>query len=262
MNSLQNFNYNGQLIQRRDDGFVNLTQMCQANGKQINDFFRLKSTKEYLSALELETGIPVNQLQQVFQGSSVVGGGSWGHPLVALRLAQWISPRFAVWCDAHIFNLMATGQTSLAIDPIEEMKLKIELARLETQKSQNDLALLNLRNTIVSTCPEPVQQKILGFQIVEKVEYRDRLIVGGQTVNNGNCLTKTQLCQRYNLLTKNGSPNYRKLNALLSEIGMDTDHEAWEMSASLQENYQFKRDYLPQLDHLIVYGDRQLNLGE
>lgn len=257
MNSLQNFNYNGQVIQRRGDGFINASQMCFANGKLLADWNRLKATKAYVEALSEAMGIPTGELLNVQNGNQ-----TWVHPSLAINLARWISPRFAVWCDAHIFNLMATGQTSLAIDPIEEMKLKIELARLETQKSQNDLALLNLRNTIVSTCPEPVQQKILGFQIVEKVEYRDRLIVGGQTVNNGNCLTKTQLCQRYNLLTKNGSPNYRKLNALLSEIGMDTDHEAWEMSASLQENYQFKRDYLPQLDHLIVYGDRQLNLGE
>ncbi len=116
MNTLQNFDYNGKLIQRRADGFVNLTQMCKANKKQINDFFRLKATKEYFDALELETGIPVNQLQQVIQGSSEFGGGSWGHPLVALRLAQWISPSFAVWCDAHIFNLLENGVTDLFVD--------------------------------------------------------------------------------------------------------------------------------------------------
>jgi hypothetical protein len=261
MNSLQNFDYNGQLIQRRDDGFVNLTQMCQANGKQINDFFRLKSTKEYLTALESETGITVTQLYQVFQGGNG-SQGTWGHPLVALRLAQWISPKFAVWCDAHIFNLMATGQTSLAINPIEEMRLKIELAKLETQKSQTDLALINLRNTIVQTCPEPVQQKILGFQTVEKIEYRDRVIAGGRVINDGNTVTKTDLCHRYKFLTKNGSPNYRQLNAVLDDIGMDTDHPAWEMSASIKENYQFNRDYLRQLDDAIIYGDRQLNLGE
>jgi hypothetical protein len=257
MNSLQNFDYNGQLIQRRDDGFVNLTQMCQANGKRIDHWKDLKATKAYIRAL-----------QDNYPGSRVVyseeglGGGTWGHPSLAINLARWINANFAVWCDAHIFNLMATGQTSLAINPIEEMRLKIELAKLETQKSQTDLALINLRNTIVQTCPEPVQQKILGFQTVEKVEYRDRVIANGRVINDGNTVTKTDLCHRYKFLTKNGSPNYRQLNAVLDDIGMDTDHQAWEMSASIKENYQFNRNYLRQLDDAIIYGDRQLNLGE
>lgn len=259
---IQDFNYNGQIIQRRGDGFVNLTQMCQANGKQINDFFRLKSTKEYLSALEEETGIPVNQLQQVFQGSGSFGGGSWGHPLVALRLAQWISPKFAVWCDAHIFNLMVSGQTSLDINPIEEMKLKIELARLEAQRSDTDLKILQFRSTITRTCPEPLQQKILGYQVIEKVEYRDRVIANNQVINNGETLNKTELCRRYDILTKNGKPDYRRLNAILEHNGISELSDAWEMSAVIQENYQFKREYLPMLDNLMIEGDRQLYFGE
>lgn len=48
---LQNFNYNGTVIQRRDDGFVSLTQMCQANGKRIDNWLRLKQTQEYIDAL-------------------------------------------------------------------------------------------------------------------------------------------------------------------------------------------------------------------
>lgn len=258
MNSLQNFDYNGQLIQRRADGFVNLTQMCQANKKQINDFFRLKSTKEYLAALESETGIPVTELYQGFQGGNS-SQGTWGHPLVALRMAQWISPQFAVWCDAHIFNLMSTGKTSLDIDPIEEMKLKIELARLENQKVQADLALTNLRYTITQTCPEPVQQKILGYQLVEKVEYRDRIIQNESVINDGNTLNKTELCRRYGIMTKNNKPDFKRLNVMLERFNIE---EAWEMSAYIQESYQFKREYLPQLDDFIYYGNRQLNIGE
>lgn len=257
MNSLQNFDYNGQLIQRREDGFVNLTQMCQANGKRIDNWLRLKQTQDYIEAL-------VQSLTSEVLDSGRGGdhSGTWAHPSLAINLARWISPQFAVWCDAHIFNLMASGQTSLAIDPVQEMQLKIELARLEDRKMANELALVNLRNTIVQTCPEPVQQKILGFQVVEKVEYRDRVIAGGRMINDGNTVTKTELCHRYKFLTKNGSPNYRQLNAMLNAIGMDSEHEAWELSASIKENYQLKRDYLRQLDDLIIYGDRQLNLGE
>jgi len=122
---LQNFNYNGTVIQRRDDGFVNLTQMTQANGKRLDNWMRLKSTQSYLETL-------ANSLtSEVVKSEEGANGGTWGHPSVAINLARWLSDEFAVWCDAHIFNLMASGSTSLDIDPIEEMKLKIELAKLE-----------------------------------------------------------------------------------------------------------------------------------
>ena len=254
MNSLQNFDYNGQLIQRRADGFVNLTQMCQANGKRLDHFLKANKTKGYIDAL-------TQSLQMGVLDSDRGGNhsGTWGHPSLAINLARWISPQFAVWCDAHIFNLMTTGQTSLDIDPIEEMKLKIELARLENQKSQADLALTNLRYTITQTCPEPVQQKILGYQLVEKVEYRDRIIQNESVINDGSTLNKTELCRRYGIMTKNNKPDFKRLNVMLERFNIE---EAWEMSAYIQESYQFKREYLPQLDDFIYYGNRQLNIGE
>lgn len=254
MNSLQNFDYNGQLIQRRADGFVNLTQMCKANGKRLDKWSKALGTKAYIEALQAnspQTG--------VIEATAGAGGGTWGHPSLAINLARWISPQFAVWCDAHIFNLMSTGKTSLDIDPIEEMKLKIELARLESQKAQADLALTDLRYTITQTCPEPVQQKILGYQLVEKVEYRDRIIQNESVINDGNTLNKTELCRRYGIMTKNNKPDFKRLNVMLERFNTE---EAWEMSAYIQESYQFKREYLPQLDDFIYYGNRQLNIGE
>lgn len=256
---LQNFDYNGRVISRRNDGFINLTQMCQANGKQINDFFRLKSTKEYLEALETETGIPVTGLYQVFQGGTQ-NQGTWGHPMVALRLAQWISPAFAVWCDAHIFNLMSTGSTSLEIDPIEEMKLKIELARLERDKADIDNKSLNLRHIVVSTCPDHIQQRILGYTEIKQIEYRDRVYHDDQLIRDGSTLNKTQLCKRYKILTRNGSPDYRKLNKMLENVHLPS--EAWKLTAAIQENTELHCEYLPELDRLIFDADRQMFLGE
>jgi len=173
MDSLQTFDYNGTVIQRRYDGFVNLTQMCQANRKRLTHWLNLKSTQDYIQFITAEDGITASDVIEVIQGSSVQG--TWGHPELAIDLAKWISNEFRRWCNAHIFNLMSTGRTSLEIDPIEEMKLRVELASLENQKAANELAILNLRNTIVLTCPEPVQQKILGYQVVEKIEVIERI---------------------------------------------------------------------------------------
>ena len=61
--------YKNQVIEQRDsDGYVNGTAMCQANGKKINDWLRLSSTKAYINELSLVTGIPASELVQVIQG--------------------------------------------------------------------------------------------------------------------------------------------------------------------------------------------------
>jgi hypothetical protein len=151
MTSLQNFDYNGQLIQRRNDGFVNLTQMCQANGARLDNWFRLKGTKSYLATLS-------NSLtSEVVYTEEGINGGTWGHPSVAINLARWLSDDFAVWCDSHIFNLMATGQTSLV--PTQEPTVPktyaqalLEAGRLalELEKAQAEKALLEEQNEQLS----------------------------------------------------------------------------------------------------------------
>ena len=87
---LQHFNYNGSVIQRRDDGFVSLTQMCLANGKRLDNWLRLKGTQSYLETL-------ANSLSsEVVYSEEGVNGGTWGHPSVAINLARWLSDEFAV----------------------------------------------------------------------------------------------------------------------------------------------------------------------
>lgn len=74
--SLTVFNYNGSVISRREDGFINLTQMCQANGKRIDHWKELKATQSYIS-----------ELQENYPGSRVVyaEGGASGGTLIKYR---------------------------------------------------------------------------------------------------------------------------------------------------------------------------------
>lgn len=101
--------YNGTPISvRQSDQYINATAMCKATGKQWNDYFRLDSTGEFLDALEEQTGIPVCDLVV-----SVKGQGTWVHRRVAIHLAQWCSPEFAVWVTGRIEELLLTGSTSV-----------------------------------------------------------------------------------------------------------------------------------------------------
>jgi phage regulator Rha-like protein len=48
-------------------------------------------------------------------------------------------------------------------DRIRELELQIQLAQAEAQKAIAEKTVLDTRHLIVSTCPEPIQQKILGY---------------------------------------------------------------------------------------------------
>ena len=81
--------------QRASDGFINATAMCQAAGKLWGHYRALQSTEEFLSFLSADIGIPISGLVVTLKGGSGPQG-TWVHPDVAVSLAQWCSPKFAV----------------------------------------------------------------------------------------------------------------------------------------------------------------------
>ena len=100
--------WNGTAIQRRDaDGYVNATAMCKANGKHLPHYLANDRTRQYLQALAGSVGIPTDLMVQ-----SVVTGpndqrGTWVHPRVAVDMARWLAPVFAVWMDGWFLESMA-----------------------------------------------------------------------------------------------------------------------------------------------------------
>lgn len=67
------------LIQRRNDGFVSLAQMCRANGKRLNHFMKAKKTKSYIDALAHSLQMGVVDAEEGGDHS-----GTWRHPSLAI----------------------------------------------------------------------------------------------------------------------------------------------------------------------------------
>ena len=120
--------WNDRVIRIRRDRYVSLTDMAQAVGKLFADWSRLKSTKSYLATLSRSMGVPIDSLVQVNESEgSNEDRGTWGHPKVAIRFAQWCSDEFAVQVDVWIDELITTGNVSLLESspsvPISEIEL-------------------------------------------------------------------------------------------------------------------------------------------
>ena len=143
---------------------------------------------------------------------------------------------------------------------IRELELRLQLAQAEMQKALAEKSVLDTRHLIVATCPEPMQQKILWFEVVKEIEYRDRIIQDNQIINDGSTVNKTALCKRYGFMTKSGNPDYAKLKKHLESLKIP-DY-AWENVPSVRDNQELRRDYLDVLDKMIMDDSRQLWFGE
>ena len=98
---------------RAGDDYVNATAMCKAHGKLFADYRRLGRTQANLEVLSTDIGIPIALLVQSRATGPYAERGTWVHPLVALNLAQWCSPKFAVWVAGLIYDAMK-GQSPVA----------------------------------------------------------------------------------------------------------------------------------------------------
>lgn len=135
--AIQRFEYQGNAITfNTGDGImVNATEMAKSFGKRVNDWLRLAATREFLKALadyrgNSKAGIPaLAENQHVTEGDGeplqahptdfvkvVHGGkngkhGTWFHEDVAMEFARWLSPKFAIWTNDRIKELVTRGHT-------------------------------------------------------------------------------------------------------------------------------------------------------
>jgi hypothetical protein len=103
--------WQGTAIQRRDaDGFVNATAMCQANGRRWAKYAESERAREYMQALAAVVPNSDFGIVQAQRGGIAGGGGTWVHPSLAIDLARWISPAFAVWMDGWFLESLTRPQ--------------------------------------------------------------------------------------------------------------------------------------------------------
>jgi KilA-N domain len=144
MTKLVKAEYEGITVSFHDDGWFNATCVATPYGKEPVQWLRQRETLEYMAALLKragKTGI-VTELNEIKdldgkssasrarllalakktgfvvtkQGSLQNGGGTWLHPKLAVRFAQWANADFAVWCDEQIEAILHEKKADLIDD--------------------------------------------------------------------------------------------------------------------------------------------------
>lgn len=185
--------FNDRLIRiRQSDRYVSGTDMAQACGKLFGHWNTLKSTTEYLQALESVIGIPITELVQVLQGGVPENQGTWLHPKVALRFAQWCSAKFAVQVDCWIDELLTTGKVELESENLKTLQQTEVILDKQIKLGEQQLRLAELQNTMLTLHGAPTVLALAGKEdqvvevekpVIEVIDKRYNVKFKGQTTS-------------------------------------------------------------------------------
>ena len=176
--SIKTLSFGSTAVSFRQDGYLNATAIATHFGKQPRDYLKTEQTQQYIAALaeylSSKTKVLVEENQLVVVKNGGNARGTWLHPKLAIHFARWLDPRFAVWCDEQIEQILSG---SLKSQTTTDQR---------TPLRQAVSALVGARGIDYSTAYKMVHQRFAVNSIDEipadvlpaAVEYVHRLTVG------------------------------------------------------------------------------------
>lgn len=151
---------NNHIEQRLLDGYINATALCKACGKNLSDYVRLKSTTDFFNELSSDMGFPISALIQIVRGGDPRFQGTWVHPQVAIHLAQWASPKFAVAVSKWVFEWMQGNIKT-------QGNLPYHLRRYMLNRRKIPHGYFSMFNEIVTALIAPLEEQ--GYTLPDKL---------------------------------------------------------------------------------------------
>ena len=96
--------------QRTKDGMFNATELLRqwnsstGEKKEVTKFFENSNTKEFISALISEEKL--NTQNSAYLKTRGKNGGTWMHPILFIKFAMWLNPRFEVQVIKFVYDQM------------------------------------------------------------------------------------------------------------------------------------------------------------
>lgn len=101
---------NFDISQRTKDGMFNATALAKQwsitnNRKDVSDFLSLKSTKEFILALQNDENADTRNVVSVTRGGNdKKNQGTWMSPLLFIDFAMWLNPSFKVQVLKFVYD--------------------------------------------------------------------------------------------------------------------------------------------------------------
>ena len=114
----QLFNGNTITFAKRDDNggiMINATEMAKSfgHGKEPSFWLNTQQARNMINEISVTRNLDTADLVIVKQGGNPQEQGTWLQEDVALVFAQWLSPKFYLWCNDRIKGLLTKGSTTI-----------------------------------------------------------------------------------------------------------------------------------------------------
>lgn len=204
--------YNGVAITfaKKDNSrsvMVNLTEMAKAfPDKNLSHIVNSKEMQEYITELtEIQNCSSADLLIVSKGGNDLSKQGTWGHRLIALRVAQKLSPKFAVWVDDRIEELLTTGVSTINNDDETILNaINILQKRLEESKAKQK----ELENKVEQDKPKVLFADTVSSSSTSILIGELAKLIAQKGVNIGQNRLFEWLRQKGYLCNRNGNKNY------------------------------------------------------
>ena len=137
--------------QRVNDGYVNATELCKYSGKKFSHYYARPETKEFLQVLSSDAHISASELVCIIKGGDYRLQGTWVHPQVAIHLAQWLSPLFAVKVSKLVFDWFYGN--------IPKNKLPYNLERYDANMHKIPQGYFSILNEMTTNLIAPMEKQ-------------------------------------------------------------------------------------------------------
>ncbi len=189
----QNLNNNGILVLNditivsRTDGYINLSQLCKAGNKEYKHWKENKNTKLFLQVLSSSVGIPTDEIL-IYETGSNQNRATWGHPQVAINIAQWISPEFNVQVSKWIFELMITGKVEIGNQKSNEELENIYKVQINNLNNRLKNYETNVFQNNIESCPIQYYGKDIVYFFKFDIPYdlKNKYVSKYENINNEN----------------------------------------------------------------------------
>ena len=181
--------YDEQEISFNEQGWFNATQVASNFNKSVYEWVRLPDTQKYIDALIRKYGkIPYLKTKR---GS---GGGTWLHPKLAVRFAQWLDMDFSIWCDEQIDSLLKgnhpildkhrlrhqTASTYKALNSILKLSRQQQGKETKVHHYMNEARLINWAMTGKFTGLDRDSLSYDELDLLAELETQDLILIGSQ----------------------------------------------------------------------------------
>lgn len=109
----------------RSGAYVRLNDIAKPFGKRLDNWMRLKSTKELFEAFSVDRSYNGAKAFYTVKGGKTATSdprdrpeilaeqGTFAHPDIAIQFAQWCSPSFALWVSRQVRHLLTYGEVNI-----------------------------------------------------------------------------------------------------------------------------------------------------